>query len=191
VYRDGSREVQVLHAGSKKPDQAPITSDVVPYLVKRDLLEVEDAKRHKVMWKGTKMYTIVSIDENEKPIEVFTKLPKEAGINGSGVYSEPMYQEHASNWDALCRAISLGLRYGISVEEYIEQMDKASYTMVDAPGTIARVLRKYEASDLSDFSADEVITQSLGDECPDCGEMTYIHEGGCTKCLLCGYSECK
>lgn len=27
-------------------------------------------------------------------------------------------------------------------------------------------------------------------KCPDCGEMTYVKEGGCGKCLSCGFSHC-
>ena len=56
-------------------------------LVERELLDTEDAERHRVMWKGAKLYLIVSIDEEGNPVEIFAKLPQEAGIDGKGAFS--------------------------------------------------------------------------------------------------------
>ena len=27
-------------------------------------------------------------------------------------------------------------------------------------------------------------------QCPECGDMTLVHEGGCMSCRKCGYSRC-
>lgn len=28
------------------------------------------------------------------------------------------------------------------------------------------------------------------DKCPECGEMTLVHEGGCMHCTSCGFDAC-
>ena len=120
--------------------------------------------------------------ENIKTQKIFAKLPKQAGMNSNGTFNPVLWQERTSNWDLICRSISMNLRYSIPVIDIIEQLDKSTYSMVDAAGILRRVLSKYIQKD------DKIIGELP--ECPECKKKSYILEGGCGKCIECGYSEC-
>jgi ribonucleoside-diphosphate reductase alpha chain len=190
VYRDGSREVQVLHSGKKEEPQTIGGGSIssFPEIFERELLDKENAIRHKVMWKNAKVYLIVSIDEDGFPLEVFAKLPVEAGVNGNGHYDAGVWQERTANWDSVCRLCSMLLRVGMPVKEVVKQLKKSSYSMVDAPGVLARIMSQYVVEE--EIDCKEVIAKGLGDKCPSCGENTYVSQGGCAACLLCAYSDC-
>jgi len=196
VFRDGCKQgvleasstfknvAEVAEAGS----DAPTTSDSYEGLIERELLDTEQAVRHCVLWQKSKLYIIVSVDENEKPLEIFTKLPRTAGVNGDGLYHEHVYQERTANWDTICRLASILLRVGMPVERIINQLDKSSYSMTDAAGIVSRVLKKHLPE--LEVSDEEIIENGLGDKCPSCGLFTYVHEGGCGVCKNCGETTC-
>lgn len=179
VFRDGCKEGVLSSTGQKFEKQ-----DTFPELFEKELLNEETAVRHRVNWKGSKLYINVSIDDDGNPIEVFTKLPKNAGMNGDDLFNPVLWQERTSLWDSLCRVISMSLRFNIPVEEIIDQLDKSTYSMVDAAGILKRILSKYipvkENEDGENFF----------EECPECGEKSYRKEGGCEKCDECGFSRC-
>lgn len=187
VFRDGCKKGVLSAVKKEEPVSIQVEkSSDGPYLM--ELLDEEKAVRHRVFWKGAKLYVIVSVDSDGRPLEVFAKLPREAGINGGGQYSEQTYQEKYSLWETTTRLISLLLRSDLPLEMVIKQLDKGSYSMVDAAGVLARVLRKYlpvvEASD------DEIVSGGLGSRCSECGESSYVFENGCGHCLSCGFSTC-
>lgn len=186
VFRDGCKK-GVLSSVEKK-EEAPqeVEQSDGPFLT--GLLDVERARRHRVRWKGAKLYIIISVDEDDRPLEIFSKLPREAGINGDGVYNEQRYQESYALWETTTRLISLLLRTGLPLELVIKQLDKGSYSMVDAAGVIARVLRQYLPG--VDASEEEIIEQGLGEECKSCHKNAVIRENGCKKCMSCGESSC-
>jgi adenosylcobalamin-dependent ribonucleoside-diphosphate reductase len=187
VFRDGCKKGVIEASDTSSTAQS---QDPNPYIIK-ELLDEERAVRHRVLWKGAKMYIIISLDEDDYPVEVFVKLPREAGINGDGHYSETVYQEKFSLWEAVTRLTSLLLRSGMPIGKIIKQLDKSSYSMVDASAVLARILRKYQDNpDLDDYTDEEIITQNLGVECKECGAMAYVFEGGCGICKACGYSDC-
>ena len=196
VFRDGSitgilsetaesSAPASTEAKSKDKDALAFPS---PYLVEKGLCDLETAERHRVIWKGSKVYVIVSLDEERNPIEMFAKLPREAGTNGGGIYSEQMMQEKTSHWDTICRLASLLFRVGMPVQRVISQLEKSSYSMVDAAGILARILRKYIPE--IDEDDETIIAEQLGGKCPGCGEFSYVYEGGCGRCVACGYSDC-
>lgn len=189
VFRDGCKK-SVLTGNENKKAQPGAIQAVLSSPIERELLDVESAFRHRVMWSKTKLYIIVSVDEDGKPLEIFTKLPREAGINGDGFYSEALFQEKYSLWDTICRLASLLLRVGMPVERVINQMEKSSYSMVDAAGILARILRKYVQDDLDDVEAEQIVECGLGSECPSCHVKAYVHENGCGICKACGYTTC-
>jgi ribonucleoside-diphosphate reductase alpha chain len=164
VFRDGCRE-GVLNKQHSTPTM----------LYERTLLDLETAERHMVKYKNSKVYIIVSLDEDNAPVEVFAKLPRQAGINGRNFFDQDLYNEQVANWDGICRLSSKLLRYNIPLKEVVAQLKKSSSAMVDAPGLIARVLDKYVYSI---------------EVCPQCEGNNYIHEGGCDKCNDCGYTTC-
>ena len=173
VFRDGCKQ-GVLSAPSTKEKKG--TKQAGGMYV-RELLDVERAERHRINWKGAKMYVIVSLDDEDNPVEVFVKLPREAGQNGDGYYREEMYQEKFSLWECITRLVSLHLRSGMPLKMILKQLDKSSYAMTDASIVLARVLRNY-------------LWEEEGNQCPECGKYTYIHQGGCPTCQSCGYTNC-
>lgn len=147
---------------------------------KRELLDVETSERHRVAWKKARLYINVSLDEDGNPIEIFSDLPKSAGVDGkSGIFNPMVYLERLSNWHFITRLISNALRYGIPLKELVEQAEKSSFSLVDAPGIISRILKKYLTEYEESFSI-----------CPECNENSVVRESGCIQCTECGYSKC-
>ena len=194
VFRDGCKK-GVLSTSPTPPPEATVAADVegVPDLsafglCERELLDIETAVRHRVMWQGSKVYVNVSVDDQENPVEIFAKLPRKAGYNGNGIYSEQALQEKTSHWDTICRLISVLLRVGMPAERIINQLDKSSYSMTDAAGILARVL-KYHLPQI-DATEEEIVERGLGEVCPSCAERTYVVSMGCGVCCSCGYTSC-
>ncbi|GAU08247.1 adenosylcobalamin-dependent ribonucleoside-diphosphate reductase [Desulfoplanes formicivorans] len=185
IFRNGCKK-GVLGKKEDKKDAEPTMLGQNPTLVERELKDIEMAERHRVMWKGSKMYIIVSLDESGKPIEIFVKLPKEAGdING--IYNEQVFQEKYSLWETITRLASLLLRVGMPINRIITQLDRSSYNIIDAAAIIARILRHYVSLDMDDQT---IVSKGLGDPCPECGKNAYVPEGGCKICKACGYTTC-
>lgn len=187
VFRDGCKKGVLSSSGSSEQKTvSPPETSYTPIVT--DLFDVEKAERHRVYWKNAKLYVMVSLDEEDNPLEVFVKLPREAGVNGGGVYNEQTYQEKFSLWETVTRLVSLLLRSGLPLALVIKQLDKSSYSLVDAAAILSRVLKKYlHALDSGDK---DITLDTVGTKCPDCGEMSYVNENGCGMCKSCGYSKC-
>ncbi len=186
IFRNGCKKgVLSKKEDKKKSDSTLIRKDAA--IQERELHDIERAERHRVMWKGSKMYIIVSLDESGNPIEIFVKLPKEAGVNGDGFYSEQVFQEKYSLWETITRLASLLLRVGMPIERILTQLDRSSYNIIDAAAIIARILRQYVSLDMDDQT---IVAKELGAVCPECGKKAYVPEGGCKICKACGYTTC-
>ena len=197
VYRDRSREKQVLNIGEdkekrfkeRKPRQRPAITHGATLRMKTGC---------------GKMY--VTINEDDSGIcEVFSQLGKTGGCTASQV-------------EAISRLVSLALRCGIEQQEIITQLKGIRCpTPMLAEGTailscadaIAKGLEYYiKEKNIPDlFSSESTSEQSkepykenekrvnnlklLGTcpQCPECGEMLVVNEG-CVLCNSCGYSRC-
>ncbi|MBI3752887.1 MAG: TSCPD domain-containing protein, partial [Deltaproteobacteria bacterium] len=114
VYRDGSREVQVLNKGQKeglgardsglgeKP-QAPV------FLTPKPRGEVTFGATRKMKTGCGNLYVTINEDEEGRPFEIFTQIGKAGGCA-------------ASQCEAIGRMASLALRSGIQAEEVVKQM---------------------------------------------------------------------
>jgi hypothetical protein len=85
--------------------------------------------------------------------------------------------------------ISLSLRNGISVSDIVEQLNKATTALYDAPAVFARVLKQY-------ISDEDAINKekTKGKVCPECGAaLEYKRESGCVTetCTSCNFSNSK
>ena len=128
VYRDGSREVQVLNLGDgtnikgmhdlrQKKESGPgigvstlqesksATNGFHP----KARPEVMSGKTYRVRTGYGNLYVTVNNDESGRPFEVFATIGKTGGF----------FQEQS---EALCRMISTALRAGVSVKEIIAQL---------------------------------------------------------------------
>lgn len=179
-----------------------------------DLNDEEPGVRHRILWKNkSKLYIFVSVDEDGYPLEIIPKVPKKAG-DGKYQFDKQYFDEITSNFDAICRLTSICLRYGIPIEEIINQLDQASYNLYDIANIIKRVLKKYPLIDFTPLTFEDILEENeephqelgfgikykngdnkekikdIGKECPVCKNNSLVIKDGCNTCLNCGYSKC-
>lgn len=204
IYRDGSRDEQVLYIGTKA--KAPAAAPSEPSKVApRTRPDVTHGITEKVVIGCGNLYVTVNYDD-QGICEVFTNLGRAGGC--------------PSQSEATSRLISTALRSGMAVDEIIEQLSgirchstlrqratNPNIKVLSCPDAIARVLKKAEedrAKNLAREKTDEVPAQANvqpaakpavqpplpeGSPCPECG-APMEHEGGCVICRACGYSKC-
>jgi ribonucleoside-diphosphate reductase alpha chain len=172
IYRDGSREAQVLATRKEKKEEGRIIPKDRPTTLSGITDKIKTGY-------GNLYVTINTLDG--KPFEVFAQI-------GKSGYST------MADTEAICRLISLGLRSGIPVDKIIEQLmgiGGASQVfqeggrIMSIPDAIAKVLNKHFGSE-QNANRDRDITYEF---CPDCGAK-LDHESGCVVCSQCGFSKC-
>ncbi len=170
VYRDGSRDSQVLNIkDSSAPEQTAIVS--CDGMVKKNLPDTLNAKRYRLKDQDQKsVYIIVCFDENEKPMEVFAKFPFDNRVD---------LKDKSTMWTTTCRLVSLALRFNIPVTEIIKQLDRSSGHMLDLPAQLSKLFKSFMAGTQHGFAS----------VCPEC-QGQLIFEEGCETCHQCGYSKC-
>ena len=110
IYRDGSREVQVLTTGqSHKPDAAPPDAALATPFYKRQRPAMMRGTTYKIKTSYGDLYVTINDDENSNPFEVFATIGKAGGF-------------FSAKSEAICRLVSLALRAGIPAEEVIKQI---------------------------------------------------------------------
>ncbi len=114
VYRDGSREEQVLNIGKVNKAQAEIAE-----ASQRTLpgMAIKPRPRPRVVTGATtsietgcgKMYVTINEDEDGHPFEVFSQMGKAGGCA-------------AAQDEAITRLVSLALRSGVAIESVLKQL---------------------------------------------------------------------
>jgi ribonucleoside-diphosphate reductase alpha chain len=186
IYRDGSREEQVLNVGHKKKEQPrdPATGIAVTRPARPRLLQGETER----METGCGKLFVIMNDDELGPREVFANMGKAGGCA-------------ASSTEALGRLISLALKKGASASEVVEQLKgirchqpyglgpNAVTSCADAMGKALE--RRYVQGGAAVGAPEpQLAFQEVAQgACPDCGGVIE-HEGGCIVCRLCGYSKC-
>ncbi len=184
VYRDGSREEQVL--STKKADEKAKQETGGKIVPKKRPPVIKGATRLLKTGCGH-LYVTINEDENGKPFEVFTNIGKAGGCA-------------SSQSEAIGRLISLSLRSNIEPEEIVKQLKgischQPSWTeggkILSCSDAIAKAIEKYEYATKSDngngkSKYNEVM---LIGACPECGGAVE-HEGGCAVCHNCGFTKC-
>jgi ribonucleoside-diphosphate reductase alpha chain len=208
VYRDGCRTGVLVSA--EKKIQAHRPGQVI------ERPKTTDVDIFKTKYKEKNYMILVGKVENGHPIEIFGGLEDGLSLPTSyksatltkksrGHYSltvqlsddeEDILKVNnvgnrfpAQDIMTLTRMISLSLRNGISVSDIVEQLNKATTALYDAPAVFARVLKQY-------ITDEEVITKekAKGKLCPECGAaLEYKRESGCVTelCSSCTYSNSK
>ncbi|MBI2013610.1 MAG: adenosylcobalamin-dependent ribonucleoside-diphosphate reductase [Candidatus Colwellbacteria bacterium] len=150
VYRDGSRNVQILNIGTSDKvvstiedplkRKAPMNLEVDKgKIAPRVRPEVMQGRTYKIKTGYGNLFVTINNDEAGAPFEVFAAIGKSGGF----------FQEQS---EAICRLISLALRSGIKTEEIIDMLkgirgpmpvmsDKG--TIFSLPDAIARVLEEH------------------------------------------------
>lgn len=172
IYRDGSREAQVLSTKKEKGEEEKITPMERP----ASLSGITDKIK---TGYGNLYVTINTLDG--KPFEVFAQI-------GKSGYST------MADTEAICRLVSLALRSGISVEQIIEQLIgiggaspiyQEGGLVMSIPDAIAKVLNKHFGRNKGKNSYKDLYMEY----CPDCGGKLE-HDSGCLVCRMCGFSKC-
>jgi len=172
VYRDGSRDSQVLNTKERSEKSIPEAGTaVVSENGKRNLPDVLSAKRYRVKDQdGKSVYIIVCFDENEQPMEVFAKFPFDNRVD---------LKDKSTMWTTTCRLVSLSLRFNVPMNEIIKQLDRSSGHMLDLPAQLSKLFKSFMAGTQHGFA----------DTCPECSG-NLVFEEGCETCKSCGYSKC-
>ncbi|MFA4889373.1 MAG: LAGLIDADG family homing endonuclease, partial [Candidatus Omnitrophota bacterium] len=208
IYRDRSREEQVLNVGKVEKKEAQQPMDIKREIVPRPRPEVIIGTTTKVSTGCGNLYVTINVDEEGRPFELFTQMGKAGGCA-------------ASQLEAIGRLVSLGFRSGIEVKAIIEQLRnircpspswEKGQRIFSCADAIARVVERRllndsaaqavaEAASIAmkhSYDEDERPASSSGEPihnanivgvCPDCGGVLR-HEEGCVKCHACGYSKC-
>lgn len=209
IYRDGSRETQVLNIGSSKNHEVPkatVTANGTdkPAIIPRPRPDITQGITEKVRIGCGNLYITVNYDD-KGICEVFTNLGKAGGC--------------PSQSEATSRLVSLALRSGIDVKALVEQLRgirchatirQRGLKVLSCPDAIARTIEKVmklqsqepqDALDIelesrkrderfeNDVLADETPLSQSKSVCPECGS-DLEHESGCVICRNCGYSKC-
>ena len=193
VYRDGSRDAQVLSIKElpKKAAETSVTNTITP----RERPEITKGFTEKVKIGCGNLYITVNYDENGI-CEVFTNLGRGGGC--------------PSQSEATSRLVSVALRSGMDAKVLVEQLRgircpstirRRDVKVTSCPDAIARVIQKVMA--LADNqenngalkpidpkpSEDTGVEAEHSRRCPECHSLVE-HEGGCMVCRNCGYSKC-
>lgn len=170
IYRDGSREAQVLNI-QKKP--------VYPQVEPRPRPDRTIGSTEKINTGCGKLYVTVNRDDYGF-CEVFAQMGKAGGCAASQI-------------EATARLISLALRSGVKIESIIRQLMgircpspiwQNGEQILSCTDAIAKVLNR-----VSGMQTEGATLFAEMGACPDCGAAVE-HEGGCIVCRSCGFSRC-
>jgi len=201
IYRDKSRQEQVLNLGEQQQAQKPTEAVVIS---PRPRPAVVTGTTTKITTGCGNLYITINQDEQGSPFEVFMQMGKAGGCA-------------ASQLEAISRLVSLTLRSGVDLKSIIDQLrgircpspswskEGRIFSCADA---IARVIeihsgRKKPKTAQAKQGEGRIVKQKIDNSaggisvkianiigvCPDCGSALR-HEEGCTVCGACGYSRC-
>ena len=182
IYRDGSRDQQVLSVGKK---EEPVTAGDT-----RKEITVTKRERPKMLKGWTyQMQTgcgplYVTVNEDSTGLfELFTTMGKAGGCA-------------ASQSEAIGRMVSLAWRSGLQARQVIKQLQGISChshsgfgdnKILSCADAVAKAIQSHVTANGGKVPHEK--RAFFKGACPDCGGIVE-HEGGCAVCRICGYSEC-
>jgi ribonucleoside-diphosphate reductase alpha chain len=178
IYRDGSKENQVLSFGRKKEETDRLMGAVL------DRPETLFGFTTKIKTGYGHLYVTVTEFEG-RPFEVFATIGK------SG-------RSTTAKTEAIGRLASLALRAGVTVDKIVEQLKgiggehpifQDGGLVLSIPDAIARVLEKRYLSGDNAAQYRKTEYSLLGEKCPECGQVVSFEEG-CMICHFCGFNKC-
>lgn len=169
VYRDGSREMQVISTAESKPVDIGRPPELFGITYKRR--------------SGCGKLFVTVNERNGEPYEVFVQTSGHGGC--------------AANSEALGRMISIGLRNGVSAWEIKKQLSRVKCNRCNNGNTdgksCADIIGKCLYPDMvrEKTVKKEDHKSSIYSKCPFCGEIAYVNVEGCGYCTKCGESKCQ
>ena len=215
VYRDGSKDGQVLSTGDS--GQAQEETAAMVRATPRSRPQTIQGVTERVRTGHGNMYVTINFDENNRPFEVFGNLGKAGGCDSAQL-------------EAISRLVSLALRSGIDPSAVLEQLRGITCCPAWDDGTLVRsgpdavalaLERQTYGSDsravhhgeaVQMAFAPEVVhngngngnghsqgngngqptgsVQLTGRRCPDCN-TPVVYQEGCLMCISCGWNKCE
>jgi ribonucleoside-diphosphate reductase alpha chain len=190
IYRDGSKEGQVLTTGkSAKTGSAEAVSVRPGEIEPRPRPSITQGRTEKIQTGCGNLYVTVNWDE-QGMCEVFTQMGKSGGCA-------------SSQSEALSRLISVSLRAGVDPEAITKHLrgircPSPSWaeggkvlSCADAVGIVMEHAVQYmETGQVATaITKNTNALDNLSGACPECGG-SLEHESGCAVCRSCGYSKC-
>jgi len=181
IYRDQSRDGQVLTIGNKEVEKEKGHDRLSP----RKRPKVTRGVTERVSTGCGYIYITVNFDEHGIA-EVFTTLGKSGGCA-------------AAQLEAISRLISSSLRSGIELDSIVRHLHgircpsiawEQGHAILSCADAIASVLQKYikDTKNKTPVSSAKASVSNLG-QCPECGG-NLIHQEGCDICPNCGFTKC-
>lgn len=201
VYRDGSREEQVLRVKKTEEEKKRARYRPSKYIEPRPRPRVTRGVTIETKTGCGSLYVTIN-EDNEGIAEVFVQLGKSGGCA-------------ASQTEAIGRLLSIALRSWINPEVLIKQLkgircpsvgfDNGEIITSCADG-VAKVLEKHLKGEYKKIRFEvegvkpptefaevaeerEERTKMIGGVCPECGNVLEYGEG-CATCRFCGFTRC-
>ena len=180
IYRDGSKDNQVLSVSGKNPLENG--NDFLYAGQKRP--NILEGFTERIKTGMGYLYVTVSEYKN-RPFELFATI----GKSGKSTMAKT---------EAIGRLISLALRSGVEVEEIIDQIKgirgehavfQEGGLVYSIPDAIAKVLEKRYMANGKGNIVKHATNKLKSDVCPECSQ-TIAFEEGCMTCHSCGYTKC-
>ncbi len=178
IYRDGSREGQVLTTGKTVKAEGAVLSP-------RKRAKTTSGLTERVTTGCGYIYVTVNSDD-AGICEVFSTLGKAGGCAQAQL-------------EAICRLISLALRSGVDVASVVRQLRgircpsiawEEGKSILSCADAIASVLEKHTTGYEGKPRAEDYgLVKNLAGQCPDCGNL-LVYQEGCFVCPSCGYTKC-
>ena len=191
VYRDGSRENQVLNVGKEIKEAITNGHRVAP----RERPEITTGMTQKIETGCGHLYVTINSDE-KGACEIFTQMGKVGGCASAQL-------------EAIARLTSLLLRSNVKVSSISRQLKgircpspmwSNGEIVTSCADSIAKSLEVFLTLDKDTVKSIKTINKRASAKpkrksssamriCPDCGS-TVEHSEGCLKCNSCGWSKC-
>jgi ribonucleoside-diphosphate reductase alpha chain len=187
IYRDGSKQNQVLSTGKTAGAQADPSraGEIEP----RPRPQVTVGRTEKIKTGCGNLYVTINADEHGL-CEVFTQMGKSGGCA-------------SSQSEALSRLISMSLRAGVDPSAIVKHMRGIRcpsptwaeggkvLSCADAVGIALEHFVEWQTTGESPTAVVKNTDRldNLSGACPECGG-TLEHESGCAVCRTCGFSKC-
>ncbi|MFH1087658.1 MAG: TSCPD domain-containing protein, partial [Chloroflexota bacterium] len=181
IYRDRSRQTQVLTLGDHKEESAKSPGGK---LTPRKRPKVTRGFSERVNTGCGNIYVTVNFDDRGI-CEVFSSLGKAGGCAQAQL-------------EATSRLISLALRSGIDSASIVKHLRgircpsiawEEGHAVLSCADAIASVLERHVAGGSVSEGEDFGVVKNWAGQCPDCG-ASLIYQEGCHICPACGYTKC-
>jgi ribonucleoside-diphosphate reductase alpha chain len=205
IFRDGSKDVQVLNLGTKNGDApTPKATEAQERAVIMERPVKVSGATYRILTPLGSSFITINQTEDGDPFELFVTIGK-AGSEVSAMA------------EALGRLVSTNFRFGNHLpakeraREIMEQLQGIGggrsvgfgpNKIRSLPDAVARAIAlhfNFTSKNHNESTAlpaqmpqvsPEEVSAKVGDICPSCGAPALVFEEGCAKCHACGHSEC-